>query len=224
MDQSSVSMLVNAISHVFPEEVSIAVADDSHYIYYQPSSSVDLKIKPGDSIREGSVTRKALQVRKKVSQYVDREIFGVPYYGMSIPLADQGEQRSWVLTAIFPRPLERELEKLPRHSLLVGKWEDRWYPLRYEEISYIQSHEGKTLLHTENGVYSNKFSMMELQQLLPSDQFVRCHRSFFVNVNNIVEIHPDFHSTFMLVLNDKQRSRIPVSQSYASAFRHWLGF
>lgn len=223
MDQSSVSMLAEAISHVFPQEASIAIADDSRYIYYQPSTSVDLKIKPGDSIREGSLTRKALQAKQKVAQQVDGEIFGIPYYGFSIPIADQEEHKSWVITAIFPRPLERETMQI-RPSFLVGKRDDRWFPLRYEEIIYIQSHEGKTLLYTEGGVYSNKFSMTELQQILPAGQFVRCHRSFFVNVSEIAEIHPDFHSTFILILKDKQRSRIPVSQSHASAFRRLLGF
>ncbi|WP_341769654.1 LytTR family DNA-binding domain-containing protein [Effusibacillus lacus] len=216
-------MILKAISEVFPEEVSFAIADHSRYIYYQPSHSVDLKIKPGDAIREGTVTHKALKIRQKVSQYVESDVFGVPYYGMSIPLINRGNTEG-CFTVIFPRFLGKESEKLPRHHFLIGKKEDRWIPVSFPNIFFIESHNGKTLLHTEKDVYLNKYSLVELHKILPQEYFVRCHRAFFVNVNAIAEIHPDFHSTFVLVLKDQNRTRIPVSQKYASHFRKLLGF
>ncbi|CFJ52130.1 CO-responsive transcriptional regulator RcoM [Mycobacterium tuberculosis] len=92
------------------------------------------------------------------------------------------------------------------------------------EIMYISSNEGKTQLHTANGAYTNKYNMAELENLLAPGQFIRCHRSYFVNLEAIRFIHPHFHSTFILEMKDKQKSRVPVSQSYASTFRQLLGF
>ena len=52
--------------------------------------------------------------------------------------------------------------------------------------------------------------------------FIRCHRSFIVNVHHIKEIFPDTHSTFVLAMANGEK--ISVSQSYASYFRKLLGF
>ncbi|MGE5704606.1 MAG: LytTR family DNA-binding domain-containing protein [Clostridia bacterium] len=220
---TSVPVIVQAISQMFPEKVSIAIADQSKYIYYQPSDIIDLKIKPGDALKQGTVSLQALHEKKKVAQYVEGDVFGVPYFGLSIPLMEHGAPEGCV-TAIFPKALPWEDTKLPKHRFLMGKREDIWVPLPFHLITYVSAADGKTWLHTEEAMYQNKYSLTELQTILPQDQFVRCHRSFFVNVNEIAEIQPDFHSTFTLVMKDKAKSRIPVSQTYASLFRYRLGF
>ncbi|MFY0545022.1 LytTR family DNA-binding domain-containing protein [Brevibacillus sp. H7] len=223
MEISSVSPIIAAFSQVFSKEVSVAISDRSKYLYYQPSDSIDLKIKPGDSIRKGSVTYKALQTKQKVSQYVASDLFGVAYYGMSIPLIHQG-QAEGCLTAIFSHVMDSESIPLPKHPFLVGKREERWVPVPFHKISFLQALDGKTVIHTESQSYLNKYSLVELEKILPMDQFIRTHRSYFVNVNAIEEIHPHFHSTFMLVMKDQKRTHIPVSQKYASQFRQFLRF
>ena len=69
---------------------------------------------------------------------------------------------------------------------------------------------------------THKNTLQEFEYLLPRESFVRCHRSFIVNVHHIKEIYPDTHSTFVLAMDDG--TRIPVSQSYSSYFRKLLGF
>ena len=41
-----------------------AVSNKEEYIYYRPSKRIDLKIKPGDVVKEGTIAYKALQQRK----------------------------------------------------------------------------------------------------------------------------------------------------------------
>jgi two-component system LytT family response regulator len=223
METSSVLSIVKAISDVFPQEASIAIADKSKFIYYQPSRAIDLKIKPGDFIVEGTLTRKALQYKQKVEQYLENSVFGVPYYAMSTPIFHEGDAQGCI-TAIFPPTASPVSPKLPRHHFLIGKAEDRWLPIPLHEIHFIESDKGKTYLYTERGIYVNKYSLVELERLLPLDRFIRCHRAYIINVHSIDEIHPDFHSTFMLIMNDPARTRVPVSQKYASSFRRLLGF
>jgi len=78
--------------------------------------------------------------------------------------------------------------------------------------------------HVEaNGVSgSHRKSLQDFEFVLPHDLFVRCHRSFIVNVHHIQEVYPDTHSTFLLLMDDG--TKIPVSQSYASYFRKLLDF
>ncbi|WCK52787.1 LytTR family DNA-binding domain-containing protein [Aneurinibacillus sp. Ricciae_BoGa-3] len=223
MDKSSVREIVEAISQVFPQEASIAIADTSRFIYYQPSKSIDLKIKPGDSLKEGTVSLRAVLNRAKVAQLVDEKLFGMPYYGMGMPIFN-GTDAEGCITAIFPPFGGPDVEKLPKHNFLIGRTEDKWIPIQLARINFIESDKGKTLLYTEDGVYVNKYTLVELERILPRDKFIRIHRAYIVNVNAIREIHPDFHSTFLLVIRDGKKSKVPVSQKYASVFRRMMGF
>lgn len=223
METALVPEVLQMIGQVLPEGVSIAISDGVKYIYYQPSESIDLKIVPGERVRVGSATHKALEVRQKVAHYVEGSVFGVPYYGVSLPVVRHGQVEGCI-TAIYSQQMMPLANTAPRLSFLIGKSENGWLPLALNEIVYISSHEGKTLLHAVGGTYGNKYSLTELERLLPPEQFVRCHRSYLVNMEAIGFIHPHFHSTFLLEMKDKQKSRVPVSQTYASSFRQRLGF
>lgn len=223
MDHTLVPEVLQMIGQAVPDGVSIAISDGSQYLYYQPSSNIDLKIVPGDQVPIGSATHMALKDMGKVAHYVESRVFGVPYYGLSLPLVRQG-QVVGCITAIYPQQMMPLASPVQRLSFLVGKGEDGWLPIPLNEIVYIGSRDGKTLLYTTGGSYVNKYSMAELESLLPPEKFVRCHRSYFVNMEFIGFIHPHFHSTFLLEMKDKQKTRVPVSQSYASAFRQLLGF
>ena len=223
MEDTLVPEVLQMIGEVVPEGVSVAISDGSKYLYYQPSSTVDLKIVPGDQVPIGSATHRALNEMGKVGHQVESRVFGVPYYGLSLPLVRHGQVMGCI-TAIYPVQTMPLVSPEPRLPFLIGKGEDGWLPIPLNEIVYISSNEGKTLLHTASGTFANKYSMAELEYMLPSERFVRCHRSYFVNMESIGFIHPHFHSTFMLEMKDKQKTRVPVSQTYASAFRQLLGF
>ncbi|GAB6257821.1 LytTR family DNA-binding domain-containing protein [Peribacillus sp. N1] len=216
MDQFTVESVLNIIREFVPKDASISVADSEKYIYYQPSKQVDLRIKPGDLISENTATYKALSVRKKIGVQVESNVFGVPYYGLSVPIMDQGNPLGAV-TAILPtKPLI-----LPT-SFLTIKTEDRWIPLPYDGIMYLEAQNRKTKIQSERVSGFHKMNLSELEFILPSDLFIRVHRSYIVNINYIQEILPDFHSTFLLIMKDN--SKIQVSQTYASQFRRALGF
>ncbi|WP_411503113.1 LytTR family DNA-binding domain-containing protein [Brevibacillus centrosporus] len=224
MENSLVPEVLQMIGEVVPDGVSIAISDGAHYLYYQPSSIIDLKITPGDSVPVGSATYKALQEMGKVAHYVESRVFGVAYYGLSLPLVSHGQVMGCITAIYAPQALPLAAPQEPRVTVLIGKDENGWLPLSLSEIVYISSNEGRTLLHTATGAYANKFSMAELEGMLPPTQFVRCHRSYFVNMEAIGFIHPHFHSTFLLEMKDKQKTRVPVSQTYSSSFRQLLGF
>lgn len=202
-----------------PREAGIAISDDSRFIYYQPGERIDLHIKPGEELREGTVSLKTLQIKKEYSTYVDENIFGTPYYGVGYPIINNGDVEG-VITAILP--LNKNF--YPSHPFLIGREEDFWVPVPLQDIYFIEASEGKTLLHTKNGILINKYSLSELELRLPNDLFFRCHRSYLIQIKEISEIQPSFHSTFLLKMRDDKRSVIPVSQSYASRFRNLLGF
>ena len=66
---------------------------------------------------------------------------------------------------------------------------------------------------------SNYRTLDELEDALASDSFWRAHRSFLVNLHHIKEVVPWFKSTFMLKMNDKKQTEVPVSRSQTKRLR-----
>jgi two-component system LytT family response regulator/two-component system response regulator LytT len=66
---------------------------------------------------------------------------------------------------------------------------------------------------------SNYRTLEELHAALDSDSFWRPHRSYLVNIHHIKEVVPWFKSSFMLKMNDKKSSEIPVSRQQTKRLR-----
>jgi two-component system LytT family response regulator/two-component system response regulator LytT len=66
---------------------------------------------------------------------------------------------------------------------------------------------------------SNYRTLEELFDVLQSDSFWRSHRSYLVNIHHIKEVVPWFKSSFMLKMNDKKQSEIPVSRQQTKRLR-----
>ncbi|MCZ8517607.1 LytTR family DNA-binding domain-containing protein [Paenibacillus filicis] len=214
MQDLKLETIFDAIGELFSDEASIAVSNTEQYIYYRPSKRIDLKIKNGDPVREGTIAYKALTENQKVSEFIDRDLFGVPYYGMSVPLCQGGEIKGCV-SAIFPTLATGK-------SVVTLKYNDGWVPVPFSEIMYLEASDRKTHVVTEKCSGTHKYTLNEFDFLLPKEDFVRCHRSFIVNVKHIKEIYPDTHSTLILIMSNQ--TKIPVSQSYTSYFRKLLTF
>lgn len=212
MGEFSFSILIDVIGELFSDETSIAVSNSDNYIYYRPSKRINLKIKPGDPIKEGTITHKALLSGQKVSEFVSRDVFGVPYYGMAVPFSIKGDVGC--VTAVFPTLASAT-------SVVTVKVNEGWIPVPFDKVFYLEAKNRKTYVITESCTGTHKDSLNEFDYYLPKAMFIRCHRSFIVNVTQIKMIHPDTHSTFLLEMKDG--TEIPVSQSYSSYFRKLLG-
>lgn len=214
MTQINMNAMFDAIVELFSDEASIAVSNTEEYIYYRASKRIDLKIKKGDRVKEGTITYKALTGKQKISEFIDRDLLGVPYYGMAVPLIHEGKLEGCV-SAIFPTLTTGK-------SVVTVKYHEGWVPVPFPDVMYLEASDRKTHVVTEKLIGTHKYTLNEFDFLLPKDYFVRCHRSFIVNVNYIKEIYPDTHSTLVLIM--KNRNKITVSQSYTSYFRKLLGF
>lgn len=214
MKQLSMGSLLDVMGELFSDEISIAVTDMEEYVYYRPSKRIDLKIVQGDPLKDGTLAYKAIAQNQKVSEFMNRDVFGVPYHGMAVPYQHDGQLAGCVL-AIYPAYTDGK-------SVVTVKTADGWTPISFKDVMYVEVKARKTYVATNGliGVHTN--TLQEFEYLLPRDSFVRCHRSFIVNVHQIKEIFPDTHSTFLLMMQDG--TKIPVSQSYSSYFRKLLGF
>ncbi|MDC2865281.1 LytTR family DNA-binding domain-containing protein [Bacillus sp. BP-3] len=214
MEDITLGLLLDVVGELFSDEISIAVSNTEEYIYYRPSKRIDLKISVGDPIKEGTIAHKAMVTKQKASEFINRDIFGIPYHGMAVPFLNNGKLEGCV-TAIYPALTDGK-------SVVTLKTMDGWVPVPFSKVMYLEAKDKKTYVNSEELSGTHKYSLQEFEYLLPKDSFIRCHRSFIVNVNHIKAIYPDTHSTFLLSMDNGER--VPVSQSYASYFRKLLGF
>ncbi|WP_252393499.1 LytTR family DNA-binding domain-containing protein [Hydrogenibacillus sp. N12] len=200
---------------------SVVIADEDRYVYYRPSPFIDLHIRPGDPIKPDSVTEKALRLNREVAEPRDERLFGVAYFGFSVPLTEAGRRRGAV-TLVFPLA-DRERAGLPPKGPFLTVWSrERWIPLDFEDVIYLEAQNRKTFVRAMDVQGMHRESLSSLEASLPADRFARIHRAYIVNVRQIAEIHPYSHSTLLLVMRDG--SRLPVSRTYAPLLRQRLGF
>lgn len=214
MKMLNLDSLLDVMGELFSDEVSIAVSNTTEYIYYRRSKRIDLKITPGDPIKEGTIAYQAIATKQKSSEFIDRSVFGVPYHGMAVPYFE-GKEVAGCVTAIYPAFTDGK-------SVVTVRTEDGWKPIPFQEVQFLEAKDRKTHVIAEHDYGTHKNTLQEFEYLLPRDIFVRCHRSFIVNVHHIKEIFPDTHSTLLLSMIGGEK--IPVSQSYSSYFRKLLGF
>jgi len=213
MNQIRMEALLESLSELFSEEVSIGITDEEKYIYYQPSKRGDLKIKKDQLLQPGTLGYRAVNENQKVSDFMQRDVFGVPYFGKAVPFQD-GDFKGSIM-ALYPSYTEGK-------SVVTLKTADGWIPVPFEDVQYIEVKDRKTYVVSDKVSGTHKNSLQNFEFILPRSHFIRCHRSFIVNVHHVKEIYPDTHSTFILAMNDG--AEIPVSQSYSSYFRKLLGF
>jgi two-component system LytT family response regulator/two-component system response regulator LytT len=106
---------------------------------------------------------------------------------------------------------------------LLVKSQSRMFLVDAEEMIYASIQDGEITIFARDfeGV-SNYRTIEELAASLDNDTFWRAHRSYLVNMNHIKEVVPWFKSSYMLKMNDKRASEIPVSRAQTRRLRDFL--
>jgi two-component system response regulator LytT len=79
-----------------------------------------------------------------------------------------------------------------------------------------------TVVTRESEGQSNYRTIEELHAALDAADFWRSHRSYLVNINHIKEVVPWFKSSYILRMNDKKQSEVPVSRAQTKRLRELL--
>lgn len=99
---------------------------------------------------------------------------------------------------------------------------DRTVFVNESEIVAAAAARGYTYLHLAQERVLVRYTLTQLEERL-SDSFYRVHRSYLANLNQLVELRPDYKGALVLVMNDSERTRIPVARRQAQDLRRILG-
>ncbi len=179
-------------------QIVFATAFDNYALQAFDVNAVDYVLKPFDKARIAKAVQRVKKMIEANTSPVERleELVGQ----LSVPVARN------------PQPVK-----------LLVKSQSRMFLVDAEEMIYASIQDGEITIFARDfeGV-SNYRTIEELAASLDNDTFWRAHRSYLVNMNHIKEVVPWFKSSYMLKMNDKRASEIPVSRAQTRRLRDFL--
>ncbi len=95
--------------------------------------------------------------------------------------------------------------------------------LRQDEIIYIYTDKDNVYVKTQKDSYLTRFTLRDLELRLNPNMFFRSHRCYLVNIQRMRELIPYFNGTYTVVVDDHERSEIPVSRTQSRKLKDILG-
>lgn len=91
------------------------------------------------------------------------------------------------------------------------------------ELTYIESQEGQSILHTANENLPCPLTLAELEEKLKPFGFFRSHRSYIVNLQRVREVIPWTRNSYSLILDDAQKTSVPLSKNSIKDLEGMIG-
>ncbi|MCL4524549.1 MAG: LytTR family DNA-binding domain-containing protein [Acidobacteria bacterium] len=178
-------------------QIVFATAFDEYAVQAFEVSAVDYLLKPFDKARVAKAIHRAKKLIDSDASPVER---------LESMLAQLGEKK----------PAARRVK-------LLLKSQGKLLLLDAADMVYASIEDGLITVFTrESEGQSNYRTIEELHAALDAAEFWRSHRSYLVNVNHIKEVVPWFKSSYMLRMNDKKQSEVPVSRAQTRRLRELL--
>ena len=99
---------------------------------------------------------------------------------------------------------------------------DRIVLIEESRVVFAEAARGYAYLKLPDDRVLVSFTLSDLEKRL-SPVFVRTHRSFLVNTRYVREVVPDVGGSLMLIMADREHSRVPVARRQAPEVRRHLG-
>jgi two-component system, LytTR family, response regulator len=111
---------------------------------------------------------------------------------------------------------------IPKCSSKIALWKnEKMFVINISDICYCEASEHDVFIYTSNEKYKVSSSISHFHKKLPQEKFFKCHRSYIVNLDRIIEVIPWFNNTFMLKLQGVD-IEVPVSRQNIQLFKQLM--
>lgn len=93
--------------------------------------------------------------------------------------------------------------------------------LPVQTIHYFEAFDDYVKIHTKDGFFLKKKTMSYFERTMDASLFVRVHRSFMINVQELTRIEPLEKENYIALL--KSGARVPISQAGYTKLKDVLG-
>ncbi len=115
-------------------------------------------------------------------------------------------------SSIYPSEVEK----------IVVKSGYKIYIIPVEEIYYIEAQDDYVKIHSREGKYLKQQTMKFFEERMPTERFVRIHRSYIININELARIEVlDNNNSLALMRNGE---KLAISKGGKEALKKYLDF
>lgn len=114
--------IAHLLNEISTEDISICIQDTERILKYVPGRHIDLGIKEGDWLKEGSVSYQVIKRKKKIMRTVGREVHGIPYIALGYPIFHENEIIGCVTTITSIDKREAMLQMAERLSAALQQF------------------------------------------------------------------------------------------------------
>jgi two-component system LytT family response regulator len=116
----------------------------------------------------------------------------------------------------------KQMKPVKEVTSLPVKLGDRIILVRLSEVAYLEAKDKYVTIHTLNGKeHITDISLKTMEERLP-EYFMRVHRAYIINKNQVLELQKFFQGKLIVVLNDHDNTRIPCSSMYSELLKENL--
>jgi two-component system, LytTR family, response regulator len=120
------------------------------------------------------------------------------------------------------QPLPESISLSPQqHQRVVVKTAGKIKIIPVDDIQYLEAADDYVKIHTKEGGFLKNRTMAHFEKSLDANVFVRTHRSFIVNVQQITRIDPYEKENYVAIL--KNGAQVSVSKSGYAKLKQVLG-
>ena len=206
-------------------QIVFATAYDNYAIQAFEVNAVDYVLKPFDRARIAKAVQRAKKMVEAQTSPVERletlvGQLGADAAAAAAAAASVAAGAAAGATGAGAAP--GRIRSSPPVKLLV-KANARLFLVDAEDVIYASIQDGSiTIFARDAEGQSNYRTIEELMASLDAELFWRPHRSYLVNIRHIKEVVPWFKSSYMLKMNDKRQSEIPVSRAQTKRLRELI--
>ena len=107
---------------------------------------------------------------------------------------------------------------------VVVKDRHKIHIITVDKIRYIESLDDYVMIYTTDGRHMKQKTMKYFETYLDPKNFIRIHRSFIVQVDNIAEIQQYEKESYVVILKDKDKTKLKVSKTGYKKIKEVLHF
>ena len=200
-----------------PPAVIFTTAFDEYAIRAFENHAVDYLLKPFNKQRFDKAVRKwldqytAAQTAAQAQGAANAQ--GAATSSEATPVPDDASGEG---TTVSSGNKTRELLETAAHSpsqqqRIVVKTGGKIKIIPVEDIHYLEASDDYVKIHTHNGAFLKNKTMNYFEQVLDQSQFVRTHRSYILNVQQVTRIDPYEKDSHLCIL--QSGASVPVSKS-----------
>ena len=120
--------------------------------------------------------------------------------------------RNLLKSLVSTKSVDNILNRNTSLKKITINMDEKIYVLSLTDVDYIEANEKETLIFDNKKRYVSKIKISKWEEMLEGYNFYRCHRSYIINLDKIVEIEQWFNSSWIIKLKNYSTT-IPVSRN-----------